>query len=109
VKLEKQINLITESLDELKAEDIIAINVINQSSDMEAIIVASGRSTQHTKGIANNVKIEAKRQGMKVLGIEGLESGEWVLVDLAEVIVHIMTYDTRDFYKLEKLWSSHDK
>ncbi|HIE78159.1 MAG TPA: ribosome silencing factor [Candidatus Thioglobus sp.] len=109
MKLEKQINLITESLDELKAEDIIAINVINQSSDMEAIIVASGRSTQHTKGIANNVKIEAKRQGMKVLGIEGLESGEWVLVDLAEVIVHIMTYDTRDFYKLEKLWSSHDK
>lgn len=109
MKLEKQINLITESLDELKAEDIIAINVINQSSDMEAIIVASGRSTQHTKGIANNVKIEAKRQGMKVLGIEGLESGEWVLVDLAEVIVHIMTYDTRDFYKLEKLWSNHDK
>jgi ribosome-associated protein len=109
MKLKEQIKVITDTLYELKAEDIIAINVIKQSADMEAIIIASGRSTQHVRGIANNIRIEAKRLGMKVIGTEGVDVSEWILIDLAEVIVHIMTYEARDYYKLEKLWSGYDE
>jgi ribosome-associated protein len=69
----------------------------------------TGRSTQHVRGIANNIKIEAKRLGMKVVGIEGAETGHWMLIDLAEVVVHVMTEKTREFYKLEKLWSGADE
>jgi ribosome-associated protein len=108
MKLKQQIKVVTDTLDELKAEDIITINVLKQSTEMEAIIIASGRSTQHVRGIANNIKIEAKRLGMKIVGMEGADTGEWALIDLAEVVVHIMTNDTRDYYKLEKLWLSFD-
>ncbi len=97
MKLKEQIRVVTETLDELKAEDIITINVLKQSVDMEAIIIASGRSIQHVRGIANNIKIEAKRLGMKIVGIEGVNSAEWILIDLAEVVVHVMTYETRDY------------
>ena len=78
---------------------------MKQSDDMEAIIITTGRSIQHVRGIANNVSIEAKRLNMPVLETEGIESSEWALVDLGEVVVHVMTEKTREFYKLEKLWS----
>ena len=106
MNLEQQLDTIIKSLDELKAEDIVTLKVLEQSADMEAIVIATGRSTQHTRGIANNLKLDAKLAGMETLGMEGLEHGDWVLVDLAEVVVHIMTEQTREFYKLEKLWSS---
>lgn len=105
MKLSNQLKVVTDTIEELKGEDIVTLKVLEQSADIEAIVIATGRSTQHVRGIANNLKIEAKRLGMKVVGIEGAESGEWVLVDLAEVVVHVMIEKTRDFYKLEKLWS----
>ena len=97
------------TIEELKGENIVTLKVLEQSADMEAIVIATGRSTQHARSIANNIKIEAKRVGMKVLGMEGANLGQWVLVDLAEVVVHVMTEQTREFYKLEKLWSSTEK
>ncbi|HIM95957.1 MAG TPA: ribosome silencing factor [Gammaproteobacteria bacterium] len=105
MKLEEQLKIVTDTIEELKGEDIITLKVLEQSADIEAIVVATGRSIQHVRGIANNIKIEAKRLGMKVVGIEGTETGHWVLVDLAEVVVHVMTEKTREFYKLERLWS----
>jgi ribosome-associated protein len=108
MKLEEQLKVVTDTIEELKGEDIITLKVLEQSADIEAIVVATGRSTQHVRGIANNIKIEAKRLGMKVVGIEGTETGHWVLVDLAEVVVHIMTEKTREFYKLERLWSGSE-
>ena len=105
MKLEEQLKIVTDTIEELKGEDIITLKVLKQSADIEAIVVATGRSIQHVRGIANNIKIEAKRLGMKVVGIEGTETGHWVLVDLAEVVVHVMTEKTREFYKLERLWS----
>ncbi len=105
MNLEQQLKTVTETIEELKGEDVVTLKVLEQSADIEAIVIATGRSTQHVRGIAENVKIEAKRLGMKVVGIEGTETGHWVLVDLAEVVVHIMTKKTREFYKLEKLWS----
>ncbi|MDC9714710.1 MAG: ribosome silencing factor [Gammaproteobacteria bacterium] len=105
MNLKQQLKAVTDIIDELKGEDIVTLKVLEQSADIEAIVIATGRSTQHVRGIANNVKIEAKRLGMKVVGIEGAETGHWMLIDLAEVVVHIMSEKTREFYKLEKLWS----
>ncbi len=108
MNLEKQIKTVVDAIDELKGEDIVTLNVMAQSVDMEAIIVVTGRSVQHVRGIVNNIKIEAKKLNMTLLGIEGEEFGEWALIDLGEVVAHIMIYKTRDFYKLEKLWSTED-
>jgi ribosome-associated protein len=105
MNLEQQLKVVTDTIEELKGEDIITLKVLEQSADIEAIVITTGRSIQHVRGIANNLKIEAKRLNMKVLGIEGTETGHWVLIDLAEVVVHVMTEKTREFYKLEKLWS----
>ncbi|MBA5248034.1 MAG: ribosome silencing factor [Gammaproteobacteria bacterium] len=109
MNLTEQLNAVTGIIDELKGEEVVTLKVLDQSADIEAIVIATGRSTQHVRGIANNVKIEAKRLGMKVVGIEGAETGHWMLIDLAEVIVHVMTAKTREFYKLEKLWSGADE
>ena len=109
MNLEQQLKIVTDTIEELKGEDIITLKILEQSADIEAIVVATGRSTQHVRGIANNIKIEAKRLGMKVVGIEGAETGHWMLVDLAEVVVHVMTEKTREFYKLERLWSGSER
>ena len=103
--VDQEIQAIVEVIDDMKGENILTFNVLKKSADMEAIIVATGRSVQHVRGIANNIKIEAKRLNMMILGTEGSEFSEWVLIDLGEVIVHIMTEKTRAFYNLEKLWS----
>ena len=108
MNLDKQIKTVVDAIDELKGEDIVTLNVMTQSVDMEAIIIATGRSVQHVRGIANNIKIESKKLNMTLLGIEGEEFGEWALIDLGEVVAHIMIDKTRDFYKLEKLWSTED-
>ena len=105
MKLSEQIRVVKNVIEELKGENITTINAMHQSDDMEAIVIATGRSIQHVRGIANNVSIESKRLNMPVLGMEGAEFSEWILVDLGEVIVHIMTEKTREFYKLERLWS----
>ncbi len=105
MKLAEQIKVVENVIDDLKGVDIVTLNIMKQSDDMEAIIIATGRSIQHVRSMANNVSIEAKRLNMPILGTEGTEFSEWALVDLGEVVVHVMTEKTRDFYKLEKLWS----
>ncbi len=105
MKLAEQIKVVENVIHDLKGGDIVTLNIMKQSDDMEAIVIATGRSIQHVRSIANNVSIEAKRLNMPILGTEGTEFSEWALVDLGEVVVHVMTEKTRDFYKLEKLWS----
>ena len=68
------------------------------------MIVASGTSSRHVKSVANNVALEAKNAGVAPLGMEGETQGEWVLVDLGDIVVHIMQPQVREFYDLEKLW-----
>ena len=106
--LNKQIKIVENVIDDLKGENVVTLNVMKQCDDIEAIIIATGRSIQHVKIMANNVSTEAKRVDMVVLGIEGKQQSEWALVDLGEVVVHLMTEKTRDFYKLEKLWSTEE-
>ena len=106
--LDKQTKIVENVIDDLKGENVITLNVMKQCDDIEAIIIATGRSIQHVKSMATNVSTEAKRVDMVVLGIEGKQQSEWALVDLGEVVVHLMTEKTRDFYKLEKLWSTEE-
>ena len=108
MNLDEQISVVKNVIDDLKGKDIVTLDVMSQCVDMETIIIATGRSMQHVRGIANNVVMEAKRLNMIVLGTEGVESSEWALVDLGEVIVHVMTEKTREFYKLEKLWTTEE-
>ena len=96
--------LALQALDELKAEKVTVLNVCTYASFTDFMIFASGRSTRHVKSIANEVVEAAKKAGLPPLGIEGEDVGEWILVDLGDVIVHIMLPDTRQFYELEKLW-----
>ncbi len=97
--------LVLDAIDDMKGENIVVLNVEGKSNVTDLLIIASGTSNRHVKSIANNVSMEAKKQGKQPLGVEGEEQGEWVLVDLGDIVVHIMQPQVREFYDLEKLWS----
>ena len=88
----------------LKAEDIVELDVKGKTSVTDYIYVASGTSSRHVKSIAVNAATEAKKAGHHVLGIEGETEAEWVLVDMGDIIVHVMQAPVREFYDLEGLW-----
>jgi ribosome-associated protein len=96
--------LVINALEDLKAERIVELDVRDKTDVTDYIIVASGNSSRHVKAIANNVVIEAKKAGQAPLGVEGETDGEWMLVDLADVVVHVMQPQARQFYDLESLW-----
>ncbi len=97
--------LAIDALEDLKAEDITVLDVKDKTTVTDWVIIASGSSSRHVKSIANNVVIEAKKAGSPPLGTEGEDDGEWVLVDLGDVIVHVMQRQVREYYDLESLWS----
>ena len=100
------IDLSLRALDDLKALDVRVLDVSEKSTITEVMIIATGTSTRHVKAIADNLALEAKKQGNQPLGIEGEQGSDWVLIDLVDVVVHIMLQQTRDFYNLEKLWDT---
>lgn len=97
------------ALDQLKAHDVREIDVRGRTSIADLLIIASGTSTRHVKSIADEVVKHAKRAGMFPLGVEGEDSAEWVLVDLGDIIVHVMLPRVREFYGLERLWTVGDQ
>jgi ribosome-associated protein len=96
--------LALEALESLKADNIVVLDVRAQASFTDYMIFASGSSTRHVSAIADSVVEAAKATGEPALGVEGEDVGEWVLVDLGDVVVHIMLPDVRLYYELEKLW-----
>ena len=102
------LKLVTDALEELKATDIVVLDVRQLTDVADHMVIASGRSSRQVTAIADNVVQRAKAAGNQPLGVGGRREGEWVLVDLCDVIVHVMQPQTREFYQLEKLWSVSD-
>jgi ribosome-associated protein len=93
------------AMEDMKAVDVRVVDVRGLTSITDIMIIASGTSTRHIKAIADNVELEAKQIGVQALGVEGEKGSEWILIDLADVVVHVMMPEIREFYALEKLWS----
>lgn len=100
--------LVIDALEDIKAEDIQVLDVRNMTDFTDLMVIATGKSSRQVKALANEVVMQAKAADMQPLGVEGEDVGEWALVDLGDVIVHIMTPQTRATYNLEKLWSVPD-
>ena len=95
---------VIEKIEDMKGRDITTLDISEKSNFADFMIVASGNSSRHVKSIAQSVTMECRAEGVEPLGVEGNDVGEWALVDLGNLIVHIMTDETRDKYQLEQLW-----
>jgi len=92
------------AIEDLKGANCVTLDVRELTDVMDYLIIVSGTSNRHVRALADNVVQEAKKHGERPLGVEGEEAGDWVLVDLGDVVVHVMLPATRDFYDLERLW-----
>ncbi len=104
--LDKLCNTIVGALDDNKAEEITCLSLIGKCSFADAMVVASGRSGRHVAALADHVEDALKKAGYYPPGIEGKDSGDWVLMDAGDVVVHIFRPEVRQFYNLEKMWSA---
>ncbi|MCB1911615.1 MAG: ribosome silencing factor [Rhodocyclaceae bacterium] len=102
-KLQK---IVVAALEEIKAKDIEVINTTKLTALFDRIVIASGDSNRQTRALANNVQEKVKEAGGEVLSVEGDETGEWVLVDLGSMVVHLMLPQVRQYYNLEELWAT---
>jgi len=100
--------LTVESLEDLKGKDIVVLDVSDRTTVTDYMIVVTGTSQRHVKSLANELVENSKRAGVRPLGMEGESDGNWILVDLGDVLAHVMTEESREFYALEKLWSVVD-
>jgi ribosome-associated protein len=98
-------DLVIDALDDVKAKDIVRIDVRDLTTVTDFMVVASGTSSRHVKALVDNVAEKAREAGHRPIGVEGEEGGEWVLLDLQDTLVHVMLPKVREFYNLEKLWS----
>ena len=96
--------LVVDALEDVKGYDIVVFNTARMPSMFERVVIASGDSSRQVKALADHVQDKAREAGAPVYGVEGEASGEWVLVDLGEIVVHIMHPTVRSFYNLEEVW-----
>ncbi|NVK23822.1 MAG: ribosome silencing factor [Gammaproteobacteria bacterium] len=106
MQTQQTLDFVLDKIDDLKARDIKVFDVSETSSITDFMVICSGNSKKHVQSIAEHVALEMKAINEEALGIEGMDTGEWVLVDFSDVVVHVMQEGTRDFYQLEKLWQS---
>lgn len=106
---EQLVKIVVAALEDVKAKDIVAIDVRDKTSITDFMIIASGASARQVKALADNVLEKVKAQGVKPLGSEGLDAGEWALLDLNDVVVHVMQEETRAYYDLERLWQGAEQ
>ena len=102
-------DLVVNVLEEYKAVDVVALKVSDATVITDYMIIASGRSNRQVNSIADKIMEAAKLHHYDILGEEGKKQGDWVLVDLGDVIVHVMHPETREYYQLEKLWQDTEK
>lgn len=106
MQIEQLKDLVLTTLADMKARDVTVMDVRDKTAVTDFMVVASGTSDRHVKAIAETVAYRAKEEGEQPLGIEGVNEGEWALIDLNGVVVHVMLPKVRDFYQLERLWSA---
>lgn len=104
MELEQLIKLTVDALEDIKAKDIVVMDVSKMSSLWDTLIIASGDSNRQVRALATNVIVKVKAAGVHVLSSEGEQYGEWVLVDLGNIVVHVMQPAVRQYYSLEDLW-----
>ena len=98
------LKVVHEALLDVKAKDILELDVSSISNVADALVIASGTSTRHVKALADNVAEEARKAGFRPIGVEGERDAEWILIDLGLIVVHVMLPTARKFYDLESLW-----
>lgn len=96
--------LVIDSLEDLKAQNITVLDVSQRTSITDTMVIATGTSNRHAQAIADNVSVKSKEAGYLPIGSEGRGNSDWVLIDLGEVVVHVMTAQAREYYDLELLW-----
>ncbi|BAU58560.1 ribosome silencing factor [Halorhodospira halochloris] len=103
-------NIVRQALEDIKAEQTVVIDVRERTPITDLVVVTTGNSGRHIQSIARHVVDAAKKQGLSNLAIEGDQAGsEWVLIDLGDVVLHVMTAESRDFYRLERMWEMDDE
>jgi len=105
MQIETLKTLAIDALEELKARDITQLDVAKLTDFTDLMVIASGTSTRHVSALAQNLVEKAKEQGLQPRGVEGGDNADWVLVDLGDVIVHVMLPEARALYDLERLWA----
>ena len=105
---EELVKVVIDALEDIKAVDIRVLDVRDRTSITDVMVIASGKTDRQTRSLAANVVEKAKAAGVRPLGMEGERIGDWVLVDLGDVVVHVMLPEIREFYDLERLWSGDD-
>lgn len=99
-------SLVLDALDDLKANNIQAFDTNGLTNLFERVIICNGNSNRQTRALANHIREKIKAAGEEILSIEGEETGEWVLVDLGNIVIHIMQPTIRDYYRLEEIWGA---
>lgn len=106
---EDLVKLAIAALEEIKAQDITTIDVREKTSITDFMVIASGTSSRHVKSLVDNVLEKVKEKGVRPIGSEGLDTGEWALLDLGDIVVHVMLPTARQFYDLERLWQGAEQ
>lgn len=105
MQTEDLLKMVQEVLDDRKGQNITVLDVIGKTSVTDYMVVVTSTSERHASALADYVLVKVKENGFTPLGIEGHKSSDWVLLDLGDIILHVMTGQAREFYQLEKLWS----
>ena len=105
MRIGKMVDATVEALEDIKGRDIVVFDVRRMTALFDKIIIASADSSRQGRALANNVQEKLKALGARVYGVEGAQTGEWILVDLGQVVVHVMQPAIRKYYNLEELWA----
>jgi len=105
MRIDRVVKAAVAALEDIKARDIVVLNVTKLTSMFDRVIIASADSTRQTRALARNVQDKVREAGGDVLSLEGEQSGEWVLVDLGDIVVHLMQPAIRNYYRLEEIWA----
>jgi ribosome-associated protein len=105
MQIKQLLKIVEDVLDERKGQDVVVLDVIGKTSITDYMVVVTATSERHANALAEHVLVQVKENGFLPLGMEGQKSSDWVLLDLGDIILHVMTAQAREFYQLEKLWS----